>query len=189
MVNNKRLIIIVAVIILVAVFGGIYLSGKRSRVGENPQAGQTVAGDGRETKPAAVTRETAPAKIGNWVIFVPEKDMSNVPENVAKPEVVGVGNPAGTTSYRSFSIKAENDKFSPDTIVVKEKDTVRLNISAIDKDYDFTQPDYGFKVAINKGDSKPLQFDVTASGKFLFYCAACGGPAKGPTGYLVVITK
>jgi heme/copper-type cytochrome/quinol oxidase subunit 2 len=187
--TNKKITIAIVVIILAAVVGS-YLLMKRSPAGKKSETGQTGAGGGGGTQPAGpVTRETAPAKIGDWVISVPEKNSSNIPENVAKPEVVGVGNPAGTTSYRSFSIKAEGDKFSPDTIVVKEKDTVRLSISAIDKDYDFTQPDYGFKVAVKKGDSKPLQFDATASGKFIFYCAACGGPDKGPIGYLIVTAK
>ncbi|MEK7212498.1 MAG: cupredoxin domain-containing protein [Patescibacteria group bacterium] len=187
--NSKKITIAIVVIILVAVVGG-YLLMKQPPSGKKSEAGQTgAAGGGGTQLTAPVTRETAPAKIGGWEVSVPGKDSANVPENVAKPEVVGVGNPAGTTSYRSFSIKAEGDKFSPDTIVVKEKDTVRLSINAIDKDYDFTQPDYGFKVAVKKGDSKPLQFDASASGKFLFYCAACGGPNKGPIGYLIVTAQ
>lgn len=134
--------------------------------------------------PLVSTRGSAPTNVA-----VPEKGANNVPENVATPTVVGPAGVNTTASYRSFDISAAGGKFTPDTVIVRVKDTVHINLTAVDRDYDFTQPDYGFKVPVPKGQSKPIEFGATAPGKFTFYCSVCGGPDRGPVGYLVVVTQ
>ena len=88
-----------------------------------------------------------------------------------------------------FSVSVSGNKFSPDTIIVKVGDRARINFTAVDKDYDFTQPDYGFSVPLPKSQKKIVEFQASAEGKFTFYCKSCGGLSKGPVGYLVVVSK
>lgn len=177
--KNKIIGIVIAVIVVAAV--GILLFTKGV-----PQAGLTTAPAGNAPKAAPsgpVTREAAPANV-----VVPSQTSKDVPQNVALPEVVA-GNPNQDSSFRSFDIKADGDKFTPDTAIVRQGDTLNMNVTAVDKDYDVFQPDYGIKVKIPKGATEKVQFQATDSGKFLFYCVLCGGPSKGPTGYIIIAPK
>ena len=182
--NRKVISIVVVAVVLAFLIGAAILVKNRSGSGENNSGSN--GGTAPETEGRVVTRETLP---GNIVVGVPDKDTKNVPENVAIPETVAPGNSAGTTDYRSFDIKAENDKFIRDTINVYQGDTININITAVDKDYDFTQPDYGFAVSISKGTTKRIQFGASAGGRFLFYCESCGGPKSGPQGQIVVASR
>jgi plastocyanin len=83
----------------------------------------------------------------------------------------------------------KNNEFSPATIAAHVGDTISVNFLAEDKDYDFTQPDLGLSAKLLKGKNQLIQVSPTQTGKFTFYCASCGGPAKGPVGYLVVAPK
>lgn len=95
--------------------------------------------------------------------------------SVAVPTIQGPAAPGSTASYRSFDISVDANKFSPSTINVNLGDTVNLYITAIDKDYAFTQPDYGFNALLPKGVKKTIQFQANSAGKFEFYCSSCGG--------------
>ena len=130
------------------------------------------------------TREEAPKNIA-----VPGAGDTNVPKNVAVPAVVTGTNPAGDVSYRTFAVKAENDKFSPDTVIVNQWDTVVISLTAVDDDYGFTMPDYGFNAKILKGTTQKIQFQAYMDGKFIYYCESCGGPSDGPVGYIIIAPK
>lgn len=93
------------------------------------------------------------------------------------------------SNFRSFSLSVSSNEFSPSNVIAYIGDTVRLNITAKDKDYDFYQPDYGLSKQLPKGVAALVEFQVTAAGKYTFYCKSCGGPAKGPVGYVVVVPK
>ena len=86
-------------------------------------------------------------------------------------------------------MKAENNSFIPDTVVVNKGDVVHIDLTAVDKDYAFTQPDYGFDSPIAKGKTRAIEFQAVAGGKITFFCKICGGPEKGPVGYLIVKDK
>ncbi len=182
--KNKKtiisLVIILVVIILVVV--GIILGGgnsaKNSASDNNPALNSNTSNP--QNNPNSSTVGSVPKGV-----TVPDEN-SSVPSNVAKPDSVLPAAPGSDSSYRNLSIKIQSDKFSPDTIIVNQNDVVVLNILAVDKNYDFTQPDYGFKFNISKGDTKPLNFQASASGKFTFFCSSCGGPQKGPVGYIIV---
>lgn len=129
----------------------------------------------------------------NWEA-VPENievpEMGDVVEgNIASPAIVGAAGNNTTASFRGFEIEVNNNQFSPSTIIVKLGDTVSINFIARDKTYEFFQPDYGFKVPLPQGKTTPVQFQGSATGKFRFYCESCGGPDKGPVGYIVVAEK
>lgn len=167
-----------AVIVIVV---GVILLVKRtpSTYGPNAPAGGAAA------KPSGpVTREAAPQNV-----VVPSKDSKGVPQNVALPTNVSPASQTSDASFRGFSIKADNNEFIPNTVIVRQGDVADITVTAVDKDYDWSQPDYGFKTPIPKGTSKRIQFGATASGKFTFFCSVCGGPQKGPVGYLIVAQK
>jgi heme/copper-type cytochrome/quinol oxidase subunit 2 len=107
-------------------------------------------------------------------------------QGTAVPAVAVAAAPDSTASFRSFSIQVAGNAYTPNTVIVNKGDTVNLEISAIDGNYGFTQPDYGLNSVIKKGKTQKIQFQALTAGKFTFYCATCGGPAKGPVGYIIV---
>lgn len=125
--------------------------------------------------------------------FVPEKNSTSTPADVARPkDVYRALSPSvskATSSIRTFDITVEDNQFTPNKITVYQKDVPRLTVVAVDKDYDLTQPDYGFHLALPKGQPKLLMFVAGSAGKFMFYCEQCGGPDRGPKGYFVVVPK
>jgi heme/copper-type cytochrome/quinol oxidase subunit 2 len=98
----------------------------------------------------------------------------------------GIAVPIVGEKSRSFDVIVQNNAFMPSALTVHLGDSVNLEIGAIGAGYDFTQPDFGLHVVLPNGANKKIQFTATAAGKFVFYCSSCGGPAKGPVGYLVV---
>ena len=180
-INKKRLIVVLAV--LAIVMAAVAWWRFRATTGEmSASSGQEQTG--LSEAPKSQTREAVPANT-----VVPEAGSVNVPENVAAPRAVSPVRAGVAANNRVFEIKAEGDKFSPDTIIAKVGDEIKINITAVDKDYAFTQPDYGFNVVILKGQTKLIPFMGSAIGKFTFYCASCGGPEKGPVGYVIVMPK
>jgi heme/copper-type cytochrome/quinol oxidase subunit 2 len=118
-------------------------------------------------------------------VKVPEKGDA-VSGDVAVPREVSTVNPGLGVSKRVFDIAISSGSFKPSEIIVKLKDTITMNFTATDGDYDFTMPDFGLSVPLLKGVKKTVQMDATAAGKFIFYCKVCGGPEKGPRGSLTI---
>ncbi len=166
----KRLILGAAVAVVVVAAGVIYFRTWRS--GNNGNASPVSESQTRQEVPDNVT--------------VPGKDAENVPANIAVPDVVGPAGENTEASFRGFEISVGGGKFSPDTVAVNKGDTVHIKFTAGESGYDFTQPDYGLKLSLPKGEAKIVEFGATATGKFTFYCTACGGPDKGPLGYIIV---
>jgi len=130
---------------------------------------------------SSVTRKAVPVNV-----VVPDEKAKGIPENVAVPKVTAPSNFSNSATYRAFDIVVKGGLFVPDTIIANQWDTVHINLTAMDRDYDFTQSDFGFKLPLPKGQVKALEFGVTGQGNFLFYCVSCGGPASGPRGHLIV---
>ena len=184
--NKKEIIIIAVAVVVVAAGVGIYYwSGSRGgATGSNTgtptgSVGTTTTGMASGTPVQAVPSN----------VVVPVQNASSVPAGVAAPTIVASGSPSGVTSFRSFNISISGGAFSPSTVIVNQGDTVHINLTAVDGNYDFTQANYGLSLAVAKGQTKVVQFDADTAGKFTFFCASCGGPAKGPTGYVEVVTK
>ena len=174
--------VIVVVILAVIVFAGYeWRANAPTTSGSAPAASNSNSGTASAPTPSIVTRTSVPANT-----VVPDKGATGTPANVAVPAVQSVGDAAGNVSYRSFNIKIQNNAFSPSTIIVKQGDTVNISLTAVDANYGFTQPNYGFNAEIAKGQTKSAQFQALQSGDFLFYCGSCGGPSKGPVGHIIV---
>ena len=190
--KNRIIILSVAIVAVIVVLGFVFgrlgseaPGGTTSGTGgSGGTAGAGTGAAGSATQPAqTVTRVTAPQNV-----TVPALGQT-VASSVAPPQAVSPANAHTASQYRSFSIQAKNNAFTPNTIIVNQGDIVNISVAAVDKNYDFTQPDYSFRQAIPMGQSKTIQFGATASGKFTFYCASCGGPSSGPIGYIIVAAK
>ncbi len=120
---------------------------------------------------------------------VPGKGDTNVSGDVAVPSIEVTAAPNTQSKLRIFSINISGNDFSPSTVAVNQGDSIQIKFTSMDKDYDVTQPDYGLKLSIPKGSTKTLAFDGVNVGKYTFYCESCGGPAKGPVGYAIVVGK
>lgn len=187
--DKNKSIIIGVVIVVVVVVALVYISKQGQPV---PNLNPTPTPGTTTTQPEAAT--TTPQTQPQTRIDVPEnvvvptRGATNTPANVAVPTVVGPAGPSTKSSFRRFEVKVDNNKFVPDTVNAIAGDNIQIDFTAVDKEYDFTQPDYGFpKVPLPKGKSKPIAFQVTATGQFLFYCTACGGPTSGPVGKINVV--
>lgn len=167
--------VLITIVVSVGVFAAILLAS----LVRGPGGGDRLAIE-KETEQALSTREDLPEN----AILVPETDSEGVPKNVARPRQVSS---APGFTLRQFSLRIENGRFLPDTVIVNVGDSVDLSVTAVDGDYDFTQPDFGFRAEIRKGETRNIQFGATVAGQFRFYCASCGGPEKGPTGALMVM--
>ena len=145
------------------------------------QNGNPSVSNSKQSVSQSETVTSVPANV-----TVPNIGDKNIPQDVAVPQIQSAAAPQSSASYRSFAISVNNNQFTPSTVIAKVGDTVDLEITAVDKNYDFTQPDLGLTQTIAQGATKKVQFAPMASGKFTFYCASCGGPDKGPIGYIIV---
>lgn len=175
--NQKKIIVVSLVVLILVVFGAAWIIQEKSKTNDT-----TPDSDGFITR-ADVPRGTN----------VPELGDSNLPDNVAPPLNVveekilsSEDKETQAPSLRTFEVTIDEDKFTPDTVIVKKDDRVRIKFIAVDKDYDVSQPDYGLRQVIPKGSFKFLEFRASWDGQFTFFCPSCGGPEKGPEGFLIV---
>lgn len=132
------------------------------------------------------SKTVAPVPSG---LTVPEANTANVPSGVAKPEIVSQVNVGGMTDRRAFSVRIENGRFDPSEIIVHAKDMVDINFTAVDRPYDVVQPDTGYQLTLAKGETKLLEGWFPSPAKYTIYCPTCGGPDKGPVGYIIAVPK
>ena len=186
--KQKNVLILLGAVIIILLF--IVLFWPRGNVGLLTPSGNSSVTNSQESAPqASATAAPVPANV-----TVPNEGDKNVSSSVAVPSLQTSAHPSGGASqYRQFNINTNNNEFTPATIAVNKGDIVDLEVSAVDKDYDFTQPDYGFSdlsvLPIKKGEITKVQFEAVTAGKFTFYCSSCGGPDKGPVGYIIVTDK
>ena len=155
-----------------------------TRKGENVQQKGENQNAASSSESSQATREPAPSGV-----VVPEQGATGVSENVAVPLLTMPSAPRASTQFRKFALRAEGGKFSPDTIIANTGDVIRMNISAIDGDYDFIQPDYGIKASITKGNTGVVEFSPWIDGKYMFFCEQCGGMPGQGKGYIIVASK
>ena len=110
-----------------------------------------------------------------------------IEEGVAIPEVQTQAAPGVEAELRKFSVKAENNVFTPNKIIVYKGDTVHIEFSAVDKDYDFSIPAvYGISRQVKKGSKAPLEFQAYQEGQFDIICKLCGDKKMGT---LIVVPR
>lgn len=173
--NIRKIFLIVIVAIAAVLVVLAFLSRKPDApVSQTPDAGGV---------PTSTTRGDVPENIA-----VPGTT-SSVPSNVAKPVLTSPISKNGDEQLRVFEIKINGNKFSPDTVILGKGDLAKISLTAVDRDYDFNQPDNGLKQVIPKGQTKLVVYTFSNPGTFTFYCERCGGPSQGPTGKIIVTNE
>lgn len=120
-------------------------------------------------------------------IKVPEKGTTSTEENVAIPKLQTQAAPGVKAQLRKFSVKGENDAFTPNKIIVYERDTVHIDFLAVDKDYDFSIPAvYGISGKVKKGEEGIIEFQAHQVGQFNIICKICGNKKMG---LLIVVPR
>ncbi|MFA5131426.1 MAG: cupredoxin domain-containing protein [Patescibacteria group bacterium] len=151
-----------------------------------PEQAQTpepnMPGTGTNVKDQFRTNVAADIKVPE----VNEKLSAEQAKVIAVPTVVTPAAPGVTQRYRSFNIQANAGVFTPSSIIGNVNDTMHINFSAVDKDYDIVFPSYNMKGVIKKGETKPMQFQASQEGNFVFYCDSCGGLKSAATGSIII---
>ncbi len=179
--SSKRLKIILGVIVLVLLVAVIWFymnDTNQPQVVEENNSEELVEED----------RDPYRDEIEEDVVVL-EKDDVVEDERVAVPKNVSPTAPNVESKFRSFDIVASEDIFKPSEIIVNEGDTVHVDFTAQDKEYDITFPSYGMKQTAKAGETKILEFQANQSGSFLYYCESCGGEESSATGNIVVVAK
>ncbi len=173
--NKKNLIIIAIVVVLIILI--LVLTKSKT----------TVPSEQTENMPE--TQESLTKMEVPEDITVPELEDQLENKEIAVPLTVSKAGPQTEAMFRRFEISAEKDKYTPSEVIVNEGDTVHIDFTVIDKEYDITFPDYGMKQTAKPGEKKILEFQALTSGKFLYYCDLCGGIEGKTKGYIIVVPK
>lgn len=189
--NVQKIILIAGAVVIVVL--SVILLLPRTKTGSLAQNENSPVSNGQGSS-VTQSATAAPVPAGT---AVPNMGDKNVAGGVATPQIQTAAHPSGgDASLRQFAISVDNnnalgsDAFAPDNVIVKKGDIIDLEITAVNKDYDFTQPDYGFpSIPLPKGKTTKIQFQALNAGKFTFYCTSCGGPGKGPVGYVTITDK
>jgi heme/copper-type cytochrome/quinol oxidase subunit 2 len=107
-----------------------------------------------------------------------------------KAEAPASANPSLDTKIRTFNLKATRDGFVPKSITVNSGDTVVVDFTAADGDYDLDIPYLGayFKM-VKQGTMTHLPFDTNLAGTFNFLCRDFCPAGKVIQGQLIVLPK
>lgn len=106
---------------------------------------------------------------------------------IAVPTVVVPAAPGVESNFRNFNISGEGGKFVPEKIIAKVGDTVHVNFSAVDRDYDIVFPSYNMQQFAKQGQTKVLEFQALQSGSFLYFCESCGGVNSAAKGTIIIV--
>jgi len=89
---------------------------------------------------------------------------------------------------KEFAVAASQFTFDPETIRVKEGDTVRLVVTSTDVPHGLSIPEFGVNSgAIGAGETKTVEFVANKKGTYAFFCSVfCGSGHKSMKGTLVV---
>jgi len=118
---------------------------------------------------------------------VPEEVTTTTP---AKNEAPASSNPSLDTKIRFYNLQASSAGFEPSQISVISGDSVNVEFTALDGDYDLDFPYLGAYFSVTReGQTRTLPFDTSMSGTFKFSCRDfC--PAEGRIlGTLVVLPR
>lgn len=191
--NNKKIILALGLIIILALSALILWQLK---FGNQPLApvvevgNQFVPDASQSSSTPRDWEETDTRKAVLEGVVVPEMN-TIVPENLKNQIAVPTASvPVAeglSAQIRIFSIKAEADKFIPEKIIVNQGDTVHIEFTAVDKNYDLTLSGYSMKQTLKQGETKPLEFQALKDGDFIYYCSVCGGLQSGPQGHIIVV--
>jgi len=192
--NNKRIWIIsilglVLVALLMLIIKDLFFSAPQNSISSQtlPTVDNTGLSNIIESQSSGtdVFRQEVPVNVKvpevNTVLSEAEKKV------IAVPTVVVPAAPGATAQLRNFNIFAEGGKFIPSQIIANVGDTVHINFTAVDKDYDIVFPSYNMKQVATQGQTKILEFQALEDGSFLYYCESCGGSNSATDGKIIIV--
>lgn len=139
-----------------------------------------------ETEPSPFRAEV-PA---NTVVPEMDTDPKKISDKeIVVPTYVAQAAPGTESKFRIFDIKGEANEYNPSKIIARVGDTVHINFTAVDKDYDIVFPDYKMSQQAKVGQVKILEFQALREGDFLYYCQSCGGPNSKTVGHIIIVNK
>ena len=99
--------------------------------------------------------------------------------SVAKAETPASNNPNSDAKIKFFDLRASKSGFSVPAFVVTQGDSLSIDFTAVDGDYDLDIPYLGaYFSAVKQGETKKLPIDTSAVGTFVIECRShC--PASG----------
>ncbi len=125
-------------------------------------------------------------------VKVPEVGES-VPESlreiIAVPTHVVQSNQGSETDLRIFTIRGENNRFIPEQIIANYRDTVHIEFTAVDKDYDIVLLGYNMMQRAKMGETKAFEFQAIQEGRFLYFCESCGGAESSAKGEIIIVRQ
>lgn len=107
-------------------------------------------------------------------------------EEVMEDEKEAVNN-SPVPSTKTITITAEQWKFIPSTITVKQGDLVKLLITSTDVKHGFSLSAFDVNVNLNPGETTVVEFGASKTGTFAFSCSVfCGSGHAHMSGTLIV---
>jgi len=183
---KSRLITVAEIGALIAVLAiGLLIGWSLAR--RAPASDLNGAAGGNNLGPGEVATSTTLGEVPSDVRIPEAGDEQS--GDVAVPSIVAEAAPNVEAKLRGFEVKVEGGTFKPGTVAVRQGDTTRIRFTAIDRDYDFTQPDLGLSAKLLQGKEQVIEVAPQTTGRFTFYCESCGGPDQGPVGYLIVAAR
>lgn len=173
--RNNKIIIAIACLAVLGVISIVIFSNKDNSP-FSPMGPQ----------PTPIPPEFAPVPQNVEVLESGEKTTNR---DLAVPVSVAPSTINSDAKVRTFAIKASNNVFDPNTIIVNVGDTVIIKLTAVGKAYDLTSPMLDLKISAKKGETKTGQFEAATEGKYLFYCDLCGGQNSSTNGYIIIVAK
>lgn len=91
------------------------------------------------------------------------------------------------SKIKEIKLEAYQYGFSPDPVVVKKDDIVRLTVTSRDIAHGIYIKEYGIKLSVKKGETKKVEFFADKIGKFDIKCSVyCGSGHSKMRGQLIV---
>ena len=91
------------------------------------------------------------------------------------------------SSVNEIKMTAKKYEFTPAEIRVKEGDTVKLTVTALDRDHGIEIKQFKVKQKLRKGEPTSVEFIASQKGTFEFHCSEfCGVGHRHMKGTLIV---
>ncbi len=169
----------ISILLSVLVFTGAGCAKSETQTENTTENVAPVVEDVAETPASEPVVEPAPTPTP--VAPVAPKPTVTAPKPKAPAPVV-----AAPVTH-TISMIAKQWAFEPAKIVVKQGDTVILEVISTDVDHGFLLPGYGINLELKPGQTKTVTFVATKKGTFTFSCNVfCGSGHGSMKGSLIV---
>ena len=119
------------------------------------------------------------------VEFVPDVPVNATATKPKEQFVVG----GSDNSFGVYDIGISKTGFSQTNLTVKKGDFVKVGIIGVDGEYDFSIPQYGTYISVQKGETKQVTFIPDTVGTFLFECRDKCPNGQKISGKFIVLPK